>query len=293
MNLSQLRAFDAVAREGSFTRAAERLNVSQPAVTNHIKMLEEAYELALFHRSGRGVALTEVGEKLLVLSRQVFALEEQAADLLSATRTLKRGRLRLGAGSPYFIVPVLAKFREKFPGVHLDLTLGNTAQVTAALLAEQVDLAMLTDWSVEAGREDNPQLEAIPFARHPVIVFCSRHHPWALKGRQSVGLAELAAEPMIWREPGSITRQVFERACGQAGVSIAPVMEVASRETVLEAVAAGLGLGYVSARELPDDPRVHPLRLEGVDVTTTEYILLLKRRKDLRIVREFLKVALG
>ncbi|MCZ4280910.1 LysR substrate-binding domain-containing protein [Kiloniella laminariae] len=285
MNLSQLRAFNAVAREGSFTRAAERLSISQPAVTAHIKALEESYETGLFRRGSKGVELTEAGVDLAVLTRQIFALELEASELLSATRALTRGNLRIAAGSPYFIVPILAAFQKKFPAVHIDLKIGNSRKVTADLLGERVDVAMQTGW------EENPLVEALPFNTHNVVVFCQRDHPFAMAGKKTLKLTELVGERMIWREPQSLTRQVFEAACKKARVSITPVMEVESRETLLEVVAAGLGLGIVSSHELPADNRIQVFDVEESQLETTEYMLTLKRRRHLRVVKEFHKVA--
>ncbi|MEH6630126.1 MAG: LysR substrate-binding domain-containing protein [Halopseudomonas aestusnigri] len=285
MNLTQLRAFDAVAREGSFTRAAERLSISQPAVTTHIRTMEERYEVSLFRRGSRGVELTDVGVDLAEISTRIFALETEASELLSATKNLTRGTLRIAAGSPYFIVPVLAAFQGKFPEVHVGLNIGNSQKVTADLLTEKVDLALQTGW------EENSLVEAIPFHTHRVVVFCQREHPWAIKNKQCLRLEELISEKMIWREPQSITRQVFENACKEADVQITPVMEVTSRETLLEVVAAGLGLGIVSSHELPSDQRIHVMEVEDAELETTEYLLTLKRRRDLRVVKEFHKVA--
>ncbi|WP_085907273.1 LysR substrate-binding domain-containing protein [Kiloniella majae] len=285
MNLSQLRAFNVVAREGSLTRAAEHLSISQPAVTAHIRALEERYELSLFRRNSRGVTLTEVGEELLKISVQIFALENEAAELLSATKELRSGTCRIAAGSPYFIVPIIAAFQEKYPKIHIGLNIGNSQKVTVDLLAEKVDIALQTEW------EENPLVEAIPFYRHRVVVFCCNTHPWAQSGKKQIKLSELSAEKMIWREPQSITRQVFEKACQEKALNIRPIMEIASRESLFEAVANGLGVGIVSSHELPRDQRVHILEVIDADLKTTEYLLTLKRRRELRIVKAFHGVA--
>ncbi|KKJ77670.1 hypothetical protein WH95_04225 [Kiloniella litopenaei] len=285
MNLSQLRAFNVVAREGSLTRAAEHLSISQPAVTAHIRALEERYELSLFRRNSRGVTLTEVGEDLLKISAQIFALEDEAAELLSATKELRSGTCRIAAGSPYFIVPIIAAFQKKYPEVHIGLNIGNSQKVTADLLAEKVDVALQTEW------EENPLVEAIPFYRHHVVVFCCHTHPWAQSGKKQIRLSELSSQKMIWREPQSITRQVFEKACQKKSLDIKPIMEIASRESLFEAVASGLGIGIVSSHELPRDQRVHTLRVSDAALETTEYLLTLKRRRELRIVKAFHAVA--
>ncbi|WP_299378559.1 LysR substrate-binding domain-containing protein [uncultured Kiloniella sp.] len=285
MNLSQLRAFNVVAREGSLTKAAEHLSISQPAVTAHIRALEERYELSLFRRNSRGVTLTEVGEDLLEISAQIFALESEAAELLDATKELRRGTCRIAAGSPYFIVPIIAAFQERYPEVHIGLNIGNSQKVTADLLAEKVDIALQTGW------EENPLVEAIPFYLHRVVVFCCHTHPWAQSDKKQIELSELSTEKMIWREPQSITRQVFEKACQEKSLDIKPTMVIAGRESLFEAVAAGLGIGIVSSHELPKDQRVHTLNITDADLETTEYLLTLKRRRELRIVKAFHEIA--
>ncbi|MCR3846219.1 LysR family transcriptional regulator, partial [Pseudomonas aeruginosa] len=109
MNLFQLRAFDAVAREGSFTRAAERLCISQPAVTGHVKALEEHYQVTLFRRTARRIELTEEGSRLVAITRTLFALEEEAEALLDANRQLVSGRLEVAADGPHLVMPMLAR----------------------------------------------------------------------------------------------------------------------------------------------------------------------------------------
>ena len=108
MNLFQLRAFDAVAREGSFTRAAERLFISQPAVTGHVKALEEHYQITLLRRTARRVELTEEGTRLAAITRAMFGLAEEAQAMLEANRQLLTGRLEVAADGPHRVMPMLA-----------------------------------------------------------------------------------------------------------------------------------------------------------------------------------------
>jgi DNA-binding transcriptional LysR family regulator len=118
-----------VVRTGSFTAAAKAMHVTQPAVTNHIRALEDYYGVALFRRVGRGVEPNELGRALAELSRQLFTLEQEATDLLQASKALRRGTLRIGADGPYILIPLVAAFRQRFPGVRVGLTIGNTQTV--------------------------------------------------------------------------------------------------------------------------------------------------------------------
>ena len=284
MNLSQLRAFDMVARTGSFTAAAKRLHVSQPAVTNHIRALENYYGVSLFRRQGRGVEANELGRVLAELSRQLFTLEEEASDLLQASKALRRGTLRIAADGPYILIPLVAAFRKRFPGVRVGLTIGNTRDVQQALLEERCDV------TIQAQLDRDARLHVQPLGTYRIIVFVNASHPWAANKRSSVSVGELAGEPVIVREVGSSARRVFERVCKSARFNPDYVIETTSRETVKEAVAAGLGIGVVSEAELPADPRFWPLRVKDADFNYTEYATCLARKKNLRLVSEFFQL---
>src|SRR5690606_1911014 len=145
MNLFQLRAFDAVAREGSFTRAAARLFISQPAVTGHVKMLEEHYQITLLRRTARRVELTEEGTQLAAITRAMFGLVEDAQALLEANRLLLTGRLEVAADGPHRVMPMIGRLRAKYPEVVVKLRLGNAQETLAALLSEHADVALMTE----------------------------------------------------------------------------------------------------------------------------------------------------
>ena len=284
MNLLQLKVFDAVVRSGSVTAAARRLHVTQPAVTNHIKSLEDHYDINLFRREGRSLTPTPLGHELAEISGRLFALEEQAVDLLEATRALERGTIRIASDGPYLVVPIVTAFRARFPRVRVGLQIANTREVQAMLMAERCDVA------IQAGAEDDPRVHALALAQFELIAFVSMAHPWAREQRREVEVRELDGQAMIVRDPGSTTRRVLDRACEDSGVSPDYIIETTSRETVKEAVAAGLGIGVVAGYELRDDPRFLPLRVTGTDLVFTEQVSCLNRRRNMRVVREFLKI---
>lgn len=283
MNLSQLRAFDAVAREGSFTRAAARLGITQPAVTLQVRGLEQGYGVALFHRRGRQVALTELGAALAGITRRLFALDEAAAELLGAARRLTAGTLRVGADGPYDLMPLLAGFRARYPGMRVALSIGNSAEVLHGLLEEDSDVAVLAEVP------DDPRLHAVALATHPLVAFVNASHPWAR--RKAIRLKDLAGQPMVLREPGSTTRRTLEAALAEAGVAPEVVMEIESREAVKEAVAAGIGIGVVSRAEFGNDDRLRALPIAGAKLRNTESIVCLAERRQLRVVAAFLALA--
>ncbi|WP_042937126.1 LysR substrate-binding domain-containing protein, partial [Pseudomonas gingeri] len=223
MNLFQLRAFDAVAREGSFTRAAARLFISQPAVTGHIKALEEHYQITLLRRTARRVELTEQGTRLAAITRAMFGLAEEARVMLEANRQLLTGRLEVAADGPHMVMPMLASLRARYPGITVNLRLGNAQGTLAALLAEHADVAVLTEVEPRKGLH----LQALSESR--ICVLVPAGHPWAAE-REGIALQRLDQVIMVLREPSSITRRTFDQACGLAGVIPRVLLELDSRE---------------------------------------------------------------
>ncbi|WP_198919114.1 LysR substrate-binding domain-containing protein [Pseudomonas chlororaphis] len=284
MNLFQLRAFDAVAREGSFTRAAARLFISQPAVTGHIKALEEHYQITLLRRTARRVELTEEGIKLAAITRALFGLAEEAQAMLEANRQLLIGRLEVAADGPHMVMPMLASLRERYPGITVNLRLGNAQETLAALLSEHADVAVLTEVEPRKGLH----LQSLGESR--ICALVPQGHPW-LAEPEGVRLERLDQVIMVLREPSSITRRTFDAACAQVGINPKVLLELDSREAVTEAVAAQLGVGVVSSLELSPDPRVRALPIIGEGLLNRHMLGCLERRRELRLIQAFLALA--
>ncbi|MGP6428885.1 MULTISPECIES: LysR substrate-binding domain-containing protein [unclassified Pseudomonas] len=284
MNLFQLRAFDAVAREGSFTRAAARLFISQPAVTGHIKALEEHYQITLLRRTARRVELTEEGIKLAAITRAMFGMAEEAQALLEANRQLLTGRLEVAADGPHMVMPMLASLRACYPGITVNLRLGNAQETLAALLSEHADVAVLTEVEPRKGLH----LQALSESRICALVPAA--HPWATRSGE-VRLKELDQVIMVLREPSSITRRTFDQACAQASVNPRVLLELDSREAVTEAVAAELGVGVVSSVEVSHDPRVVAIPIAGEGLVNRHMIGCVERRRELRLIQAFFGLA--
>lgn len=285
MNTIHLRAFHIVATEGSFTTAARALHVTQPTLSAQVRALEETYGVRLFDRTARGVVLTAVGEALLGVTRRLFSLEFEAEEMLSATRELQRGSLKVGADGPHHIIPVLGAFTRRYPGLDVSLDMGTSDRVLRELREYRIDVAIL------ARVDTDPRLHSVPFRRSPLVLFVPRSHPWA--GRSSVRLNEVAGERMVLREAASVTRQVFQSALDAAGIRPQSVMQIESREAVREAVAAGLGIGVVALAEFDRDARLKALRVRDKKLEIVEHIVCLAERRRLRIVRAFLEIAAG
>ncbi len=283
MNLAQLRAFHAVAREGSFTTAARALAVTQPTVSSQVKALEDGYGVRLFDRRGRRVAPTELGNALFAITQRLFSLEEEADDILAAARELDRGQIRVGADGPHHVMPILAAFNRRYPGLDVSLSMGNADTVLNDLRNYRIDVAVL------AKVDEDPRLFSIPYRRSPLVLFVPRNHPWGR--RSSIRLEEVADQRMILREAASVTRQIFQSALAKARIRPQAVMQIESREAVREAVAAGLGIGVVSQAEFDYDKRLTAVRVRDAQMEITEHVVCMQERRRLRIVRAFLDVA--
>ncbi len=283
MNHTQLRSFHAVAAEGGFTAASRVLNVGQPTITSQVKALERRFDVELFHRRGRRVELTEAGVKLFRIAQRIISMEAEAEDLLNAYGGFQTGRLHVGAVGPYHATEMLSAFNERYPGVKLSVTLGNSMEMAERILDYSVDVAVL------AHVEDDPRIYAMAYSRHPVVVFVNKSHRFAKRRR--IRLAELEGEPMILREVGSTTRLAFETAIREAGVTIEPVMAIGSREAVWLAVARGIGIGVVSDIEYIPHPDLHTVKVADADIYTTAHVNCLAERREARLIRAFFDMA--
>ncbi len=282
INHSSLRAFHAVATQGSFTKAANVLHVTQPTLSGQVKALELQFGLSLFDRRKRRVELTEIGRQLLDITWRLFGLEAEAEQVLTAAKGLKRGHLRLGADAPYHAIPFLAAFTRRYPNIRLSMSIGNAESMKNELLDQRFDVVIAANLA-----EDN-RLFAFPFKEDSLIAFVDRAHPWARRKR--IGLAELADRRLILREPSSTTRKVFEAALAKAHVKIGENLEIGSREAVREAVAAGLGIGIVAKSEFGADPRLKSLEFEGPRITALEYVACRSDQRATPLVKAFLDI---
>jgi LysR family transcriptional regulator, low CO2-responsive transcriptional regulator len=282
MRLTQLRSFHAVATTGSFTAAAQSLHVSQPTVTTQVAQLEALYKVELFHRTGRRVRPTELGERLLVLSRQMFHLESEAVQLLRETGELRSGQLRVAAVGPSHVTKMLVAFNQRYPGVKVTVSTGNSQDVLDRLLDYSADVGVLAQVFKDR------RFVSVPYSEHPVVIFCNAEHRFAK--RRSIRTAELEGERLILRENGSTTRKAIESALARANVEPQVVMEVGSREIIRAAVAEGVGVAAVSEAEYVPGPGLHSVRISDAQIRTYAHVVCLAERRDARIVRAFFNV---
>ena len=288
MNYNHLMIFLAVAEEGSVSRGAERLCVSQPAVSRQIAALEAALKAPLLERHPKGVRLTEAGRVLLGYARRLAALEREAAGAMAEMAGLARGSLTVGASltvGSYLLPELLAEYGRRHPHIALTLESGNTEAVQGMLREGRLDLA-LTE-----GFAEDPGLDAAVFAHDELVAVAPPGHP--LLAEAPIPAARLCREPLILREPGSGTRAVLERALAGRGLAAAPRMALGSTEAVKRAVAAGAGLAVVSRLALSLELETGRLALLPLsDLTLRRPLHRLTRRgaPPSRAARAFLAV---
>lgn len=284
MRYVQLRAFHHVAITGGFSRAAEALHLTQPAISDQVRKLEEEYEVQLFNRIRRQITLTDEGERLLAITWRFFEVEREALDLLAERRTLREGNLRIIADAPHHLLHILGRFRQRYPSVKVFLQSGNTETVIETLYSYEADVGVLGE--VPTGQE----LTVLPLSSSPIIAFAATDHPAA--AHDSLRLRDLADMPLVFRERGSRTRGKLEQAAAAAGITLVPAIEAEGREAVRELVAAGAGIGFVSAAEFGQDARLKRIPLEGaMDMTMEEALVCLSARKEGKLLRAFLEMA--
>ena len=246
--LHLLRLFWTVAEHRGFSRAAEALRISQPAVSKGVRELEEQVGTPLLDRGPGGVRLTEAGEALAVRARELFAVERAAEEELRAIRGLHRGSLGVGASTTvatYHLPPVLAAFHARHPGIKLRLASANTQAVLEMLVHRDADIALVE------GPVDDPRVEVLPWREEERARVASPGHRRARRGKPGEA-RDLDDELFVVREPGSGTRDVAERVLAGLGVAPRRTLEVGSTEAIKQVVAAGLGVAVVSRAAAAD-----------------------------------------
>ena len=240
-NFHQLRFFHTVARLGSFSRAAQALSVSQPAVSIQVRELERSLGSSLLHRSRRGVQLTDTGTTVFDYTQRIFGLADEMQQAVEDIRGLKGGRLTIGSSTTpgeYVLPWAIGEFKRRFPAIEVSLSISNTRTIIARLNARELDLGMAGAPVAGEG------LASFEYVSDEIAVIASPRN--ALSSRARVRPQDLRGAKFIMREPGSATREAAEACLEEHGVSVTVAMELDSNEAIKRAVAADLGLGVTS-----------------------------------------------
>ena len=240
INLNQLRVFFEAARTGSFTSAARKLCITQPAVTAQIKTFEDQCNLKLFKKKGRSLYLSEEGSTLYEYTRRIFEYEKEVEDVIEEMRKLKRGTLRLGtskAYARYFMPFLISSFREAFPQIKVYLDEGSSMDILRSLLDLKNEVAVI------ARVKEDPNIAFLPFKRDQLMLILAPNHHLAKK--KSVSVDELVSQPMIMKEMGSGTRKQVNDLFSRKGLTPNVLMETSNTEFIKQLVQRGEGISFL------------------------------------------------
>lgn len=274
--LKQIQTFIEVARERSVSRAAERLFVTQPAVSMQIKQLEDTFGLALIEPSGRNIRLTQAGEDFLSYAIAAVGQFKDLEAAMAEHAGNKKGRIDLAVVSTakYFVPMLLVRFSELIPDIEIKLRIDNRENILGMLSRNEVDLVMM-------GRAPSTfECEATTFATNPQGFICAPDHPLSRRKRAAFDL--LKDYPFVVREQGSGTRASMERLFAQHEIPIKVAMEMPSNETIKQAVMAGMGMSFLSLRTVRHELAAGHLALvdiNGMPIVGNWYVTHLKQKK--------------
>jgi DNA-binding transcriptional LysR family regulator len=266
-NYQHLRAFHAIAREGSVTRAARRLNVAQPTLSQQLKALETKHGVQLFESRRSPLQLSSAGKDLLALTERLFGAAAQIDEMLEDGDHLSGGMLRLGADSPQIAARIVQRFRQHNPRAGVLLRMGNAREVMHLLSQAQVDAAVVSDPPGDGAFHYDPL--------YSDVLWCALPLNHRLATHAVVAIEELGREILLNREPTSKTRAFTERAMAAANVEPLKILELQSREAIREGVALGLGIGVFFSAECPPDRRIvyRPLDLDDPAFRLDGYLI--------------------
>ncbi len=246
--LHQLKVFEAAARHGSFTRAAEELYLTQPTISMQVKQLTKVIGMPLFEQIGKRLYLTSAGQELFAACRDIFGRISQLEMAIADLKGLKQGQLKLSVitTAKYFVPRLLGPFCQRYPGVDFALQVMNHEGLIMRMNENLDDLYILSQVP------DSIDITPHRFLENPLVVLAQREHP--LVGQKKIPLERLSGEPFIMREEGSGTRRAVEQLLNQHNVSVKVKLELGSNEAIKQAIVGGLGLSVLS---------LHTLALEG------------------------------
>ena len=284
--LRQIEIVEAVARLGSFTRAAEELFLTQPTVSAQVKSLSETVGMPLFEQIGRKIYLTDAGNLVARGCRDVIDALSNLEMSLNDLRGLKKGRLRLSVitTAKYFAPLALGDFAKQFPDIEMELKVSNRDTLLRRIEENLSDLYIIGHVP-----DSGLDLELIPFAPNPLVVIAHRDHPLARE--RDIPLERIAREPFIMREPGSGIRHKVEEHFAQRGLSLKQRLVLEGNESIKHAVVGQLGISIVSEHALNLESEAGPLVKLDVEGFPLEryWNIVYPRGKSLSVIaREFL-----
>ncbi|KAB8334301.1 LysR family transcriptional regulator [Scytonema tolypothrichoides VB-61278] len=285
--LHQLKVFEAAARHGSFTRAAEELFLTQPTVSMQIKQLTKSVGLPLFEQVGKRLYLTEAGRELFTTCRQIFDTIAQFEMKVADLKGLKQGQLRLAVitTAKYFVPRLLGSFCQLYPGIDIALQVTNHEGILERMSSNMDDLYIMSQ--VPEHLDVNYQ----PFLENPLVVIAPANHPLAMQ--KNISIERLADEPFIMREPGSGTRRAVQKLFDEHKVMVKVKLELGSNEAIKQAIAGGLGISVLSRHTLTTDSKdLTILDVENFPIQRNWYMVYLAGKQLSIVARTYFEYLL-
>lgn len=240
INFNQLRVFHQAAKNMNFTVAANKLYITQPAVSAHLKLFEDFCSLKLFKKRGRKIYLTDEGKALYDYAQKIFEYEKEIENLIDDLKELKRGMLRLGTTKTYaryFMPSLISTFHDAYPHIKINLDEGSSLDMTNSLLDFGNELAII------AKVEENPDISFIPFSQEEMLVILSPNHH--LAGKKTINFSNIVEEPIIMKEKGSGTRKLVSELFAKKGIAPNILMETGNTEFIKQLVQRGDGISFL------------------------------------------------
>ncbi len=289
LTLQQLKLFESVFRNRSYTRAAEELHLTQPAISIQIKRLEEQVGMPLFEKVGKKIYPTPAGDATYEASKDILDRVKELKARIEAMKGIVTGPLQLSVvtTTKYFLPHLLGLFLKDYPDVEPRLKFTNRAKVLDRLVNNEDDFVVMGQ------SPDEGEFESYPFLENILVPVAPPDHP--LAGRKNIPLKELTKERFLEREQGSGTRGVFDRLLHEHGLEIEPYMELGSSEAIKQGVMAGLGLGILSQHALQlecSTGKLAVLDVEGFPIPRRWYAVHLKGKALSLTARTFLEFIL-
>lgn len=287
----ELITFVTLAEVKSFTKTAEKLLMSQPNVSLHIKNLEEEFQTKLFHRSPRFLKITESGELLLERAKQMIKIYEQAKEEILDLQNAVRGRMKIGASftiGEYVLPRLLSDLRRRYEDLEPDVIIGNTEEIVRAVRLLEVDIGLIE------GRTTDEELHAVPFMEDELFFVASCAHPLAKK--KPVRMEDLQNQTWITREPGSGTRDYLQHVINSHGLKVKSMITISSNQGIKEAVIQGMGLSLLSGAVIEREVKhkyLSVIQPENRSFTRTFSYIYSPLKEKQKSVRAFIHMLAG
>ena len=288
MNFNQLLAFYEVARQLSFTRAAQSLSISQPAVTRRILEMERAHDVKLLERNSRNVILTEPGKVLMSYVERMVALADEADVALKSIAGLKTGRIEIGTSRPVanaYLSAIAVAFKHRFPGVVPVIHVENSLWILEQVLGLHLDLGII------GMKPRHPDLIVTPFFDEQLVLVMPPNHAW--NKRKTFKLEDLKGQSLIMREKGSGTRELIDSALDKLGVKPTIVMEIGSNEAIKRAVEGNVGLAFFPPSVVDAEIKegvVKALKISGPRLELSFNVVYHQEKRSSPLIRAFIEV---